>query len=62
VRSILSALASAWFVYAAITLSAPTIVDVARLLFVGLALLAAAGVDWGAAGRRIDDLDIKPDH
>jgi phosphoribosyl-ATP pyrophosphohydrolase len=60
-RSVLCALAVVWFVFAASTVpqagegltiataadATPFIVhDIAQMLFVGLALLAAAGINW----------------
>ncbi len=76
-KSALCALACVWFVFAAVTLTVPpgaiqtagdetpaVLADIGRMLFVGLAILAAAGIDWNAVGRRLgpllDQTNVRP--
>lgn len=63
-RSVLGGLACAWFVIAGLTIQeaevATMLHDVAWRLFVGLALLSAAAIDWPGLLRRFDRWEVRP--
>lgn len=68
-RSVLCVAACAWFIVAALSLSTQTagdvtqqlLMNVAQNLFVGLAILALAGIDWGEVGAWLADrMSVRP--